>query len=213
MARKIDSISKAIENIQLYSYQYTLKLVGVPEIDPDKKISDTVDICLKVFSGIRAEISASDIDKAHRVLTRNQNGHRRQASQSLSNLPIICKFMQRIIHDNVLSMRRNSNRLLPTNFGLQSENDMKILTFSHLTPMLQELLYLAKSYKEQGSYKYCWAKATTVAAISYQSIIWSLLCVAIATHPAYPDIAHVVGVVSKFCVIPAQRHLTTISDI
>ena len=184
----------------------------MPEIDPDKKTSDTVDVRLKFFSGIRADISTSDIDKAHRVLTRNQNGRRRQASQSLSNPPIICKFMQRIIHDNVLSIRRNSNRLLPTNFGLQSENDMKILIFSHLTPMLQELLYLAKSYKEQGSYKYCWAKDIAVVAISHQSIVWSL-CVAIAAHPAYPDIAQAVGVVSKFCVIPAQRHLTTISDI
>ena len=80
IASKIESISKAIENIQLYSYQYNLKLVGVPEIDPDKKTSDTVDVRLKVFSGIRADVSTSDIDKAHRVLTRNQNGHRRQAS-------------------------------------------------------------------------------------------------------------------------------------
>ena len=45
-----------MENIQLYSYQYNFKLVGVPEIDPDKKTSDTVDVRLKVFSGIRADI-------------------------------------------------------------------------------------------------------------------------------------------------------------
>ena len=70
--------------------------------------------------------------------------------------------MWRIIRDDVLSKRKNSNRLLPTNFGLQSENDLRISIFSHLTPRLQELLYLVKSFKEQGSYKYCWAKDTAI---------------------------------------------------
>ena len=40
--------------------------------------------------------------------------------------------------------------------------DLRISIFSHLTPRLQELLYLAKSFKEQGSYKYCWAKDNAV---------------------------------------------------
>ena len=149
IARKTESISKAVDDIQLYSYQYNLKLVGVPQTDPDEKTSDTVNLCLTVFSGIGADVSASDIDIAHRVPTRNQNGRRRQASQLLSNPSIICKFTWRIIRDDVLSKRRSSNRLLPANF-------------SHLTPRLQELLYLAKSFKEQGSYKYCWAKDTAV---------------------------------------------------
>ncbi|XP_068723919.1 uncharacterized protein [Montipora capricornis] len=162
IARKTESISKAIDDIQLYSYQYNLKLVEVPQTDPDEKTSNTVDLCLKVFSGIGADVSTSDIDIAHRVPTRNQNGRRRQASQLFSNPPIICKFTRRIIRDDVLSKRRNSNRLLPTNFGLQSEN-MRISIFSHLTPGLQELLYLAKSsVKEQGSYKFCWAKDTAL---------------------------------------------------
>ena len=151
IARKTESISKAIDDIQLYSYQYNLKIVGVPQTDPDEKASNTVDLCLKVFSGIGAEVSASDIDIAHRVPTRNQNGRRRQASQSFTNPPIICKFTQRIIRNDVLSKRRNSNRLLQTIFGLQSDNDLTISIFSHLTPRLQEVLYLAKSFKEQGS--------------------------------------------------------------
>ena len=164
IARKTESISKAVDDIQLYSYQCNLKLVGVPQTDPDEKTSDTVDLCLKVFSGIGADVSASDIDIAYRAPTRNQNGRRRQASQLLSNPSIICKFTRRIIRDDVLSKRRKSNRLLPVNFGLQSENDMhmRISIFSHLTPRLQELLYLAKTFKEQGSYKYCWAKDTAV---------------------------------------------------
>ena len=134
----------------------------MPQTDLDEKAFDTVNLCLKVFSGIGADVSASDIDIAHRALTRNQNGRQRQDSQSLTNPPLICKFMRCIIHNDVLSKRRNSNSLLPTNFGLQSQHDMRILIFSHLTPRLQELLYLAKSFKEQGSHKYCSTKDTAV---------------------------------------------------
>ena len=137
IARKTESISKAIDDIQLYSYQYNLKIVGVPQTDPDEKASNTVVLCLKVLSGIGADVSGSDIDIAHRVPTKNQNSCRRQASQSITNPPIICEFTRRIIRDDVLSKRKNSNRLLPTNFGWQSENDLRISIFSHLTPRPQ----------------------------------------------------------------------------
>ena len=150
IARKTESISKPIDDIQSYSYQYNLKLVGLPQTDSNEKASDTVDLCLKIFSGIGADVSASDIDIAHRVLTRNQNGGRRQDSQCLTYPPIICKFTRRTIRDDVLSKRRNSNRLLPTNFGLQSQKDMRILIFSHLTPRLQELLSLASQVVQRA---------------------------------------------------------------
>ena len=39
----------------------------------------------------------------------------------------------------------------------------------------------------------------------YQSIIGSLLYLAVATRP---DIAYVVGVLSKFCSKPSEAHLT-----
>ena len=64
IARKTESISKAIDNIQSYSYQYNLKLVRVPQTDSDEKASKTVDLCLKLFSGIGADVSAWDIDIA-----------------------------------------------------------------------------------------------------------------------------------------------------
>ena len=49
-----------------------------------------------------------------------------------------------------------------------------------------------------------------VDAISYQSIVGSLLYAAIATRP---DIAQAVGVVSKFCTNPTQSHFTAAKRI
>ena len=111
--------SKAIDDIQAYSYQYNLKIV-----------------------------SPWDIDVAHRVPARTQDGRRRGI------LPIICKFTRRMVRDVVIFKRRNCNLLLPTTFGLNPEDELKISIFSHLTPRLQELFYLAKSVKEQDNYKY-----------------------------------------------------------
>ena len=93
---------------------------------------------------------------AHRVPARSQDGRRR------GNLPIIFKFTRRMVRDEVLSKRRNCNLLLPATFGLNSENELRISIFSHLTPRLQEIFYLAKSVKEHDNYKYCWAKDTAI---------------------------------------------------
>ena len=149
-------ISKAIDDIQAYSYQYNLKIVGVPQAEINEKATDTVELCVKVFAGIGVKVSPWDIDVAHRVPARTQDGRRRGI------LPIICKFTRRMVRDEVLFKRRNCNHLLPATFGLNPENEVRISIFSHLTPRLQELFYLAKSVKEQDNYKYCWAKDTAI---------------------------------------------------
>ena len=149
-------ISKAIDDIQAYSYQYNLKIVGVPQAEINEKATDIAELCLKVFAGMGIEVSPWDIDVAHRVPARTQDGRRRGI------LPIICKFTRRMVRDVVLFKRRNCNLLLPTTFGLNPEDELKISIFSHLTPRLQELFYRAKSVKEQDNYKYCWAKDTAI---------------------------------------------------
>ena len=89
IAQNTAHISKAINTIQAYSYQYNLKIVGVPQAEINEKETDTVEC----------------------------------------------------------------NLLLPATFGLNPEEELKISIFSHLTPRLQELFYLAKAVKEQDNYK------------------------------------------------------------
>ena len=102
---------------------------------PTERATDTVELCLKVFAGIGVEVSPMDIDVAHRVPARSQDGRRR------GNLPIICKFTRRMVRDEVLSKRRNCNLLLPATFGLNPENELRISIFGHLTPRLQEIFW------------------------------------------------------------------------
>ena len=134
MEKKFDRIDKAIDDICYYSYQYNLKIVGVPQINENESAEDTANLCLKLFSSFGNDISASDIDIAHRVRLRNattDNGHRRQLNA------IICKFTRRMSREKLLASRRNTTQLTT------EVNRIKI--YSHLTPRLQELLHAAKA--------------------------------------------------------------------
>ena len=52
IAQNTDRISKAIDDIQAYSYQYNLKIVGVPQAEINEKATDTAELCLKIFAGL-----------------------------------------------------------------------------------------------------------------------------------------------------------------
>ena len=53
--------------ILYYSYQYNMKIVGVPLISESESAQDTAELCVKLFSGLGVDVSISEIDIAHRV--------------------------------------------------------------------------------------------------------------------------------------------------
>ena len=71
LEKKFDRIDKGIDDIFYYSYQYNLKIVGVPQINENESAKDTANLYLKLFSSLGNDISASNIDIAHRVRLRN----------------------------------------------------------------------------------------------------------------------------------------------
>ena len=56
-----------------YSYQYYLKLLGVPQAEEKETAKQSVDICLKLIKETGIKISESDIDIAHRIPNKNKN--------------------------------------------------------------------------------------------------------------------------------------------
>lgn len=146
-----DRITKSVEASEAYSYQFNLKIVGVPTVAERETPQQTANICLKLFAALGVEnVSLSDIDMVHRV-----------PSRVASNRPnaIICKFVRRLAKDNVMANRRNVNGLSSADLGFSSDTDVShINLYDHLTPRLQELLYESKKFKDAKSYKYCWAK-------------------------------------------------------
>jgi len=157
---KVDRIDKAIDEMLYYSYQYNLKIVGVPLISERESAQDTAELCIKLFTGLGVDFSLSEINIAHRVPQRvpsTSNNNRRRPN------PIICKFTQRMICDKVLASRGSVNRVTTEDLDLSSSAEMnQIAIYSHLTPRLQELLHSAKAHQNTHNYKWCWAKGAAI---------------------------------------------------
>ena len=160
LAVKVDRTDKVIDEMLYYSYQYNLKIVGVPLISERESAQDTAELCVKLFTGLGVDISLSEIDIAHRVPQRDTstgNGNRRRPN------PIICKFTRRMIRDKVLASRGNASRLTTNDLDLPSSAEInRIAIYSHLTPRLQELLHSAKAHQSTFNYKWCWAKGAAI---------------------------------------------------
>ena len=153
VSRNCDEIYEAIEAIETYSYQYNIKIVGLPPVN-DKESSDvTAALCVKLFSALGVnDVSLQDIDTAHRVPKRNRNS-------PASPDPIICKFVRRLAEDKVMAARRKIYDLKPEQLGFQAqEQHGRMNIYEHLTPRLQTLLFEAKKMQNRYGFKYCWAK-------------------------------------------------------
>ena len=150
----VDRIDKAIDEMLYYSYQYNLKIVGVPLISESESAQDTAELCVKLFSGLGVDVSTSEINIAHRVPQRDTStGNRRQPN------PIICKFTRGMTQDTVLASRGNAKRLTTEDLDLPSTAEInRIAIYSHLTPRLHELLHSAKAHQNTYNYKWCLAK-------------------------------------------------------
>ena len=159
LADRVSQISKAVDELQLYSFQYNLKIVGVPLSEVYEKAGDTVKKCLDIFSGIGASVKEFDIDTAHRVPTRRQNS---RGGATGSSQPIICTFTRRIAKEAVMAKRKETGRLQPEIFGLPEDSEFRIGIYTHLTPRLQDLLHAAKSFQQSHDFKYCWAKDSMI---------------------------------------------------
>lgn len=151
IADKCQNISSAIDAMELYSYQYNVKIVGMPLVAERETSEQTTSLCLQLFSllGVK-DVSINDIDTAHRVPFRNP-----------SNRPntIICKFIRRLAKDKVMAARKSTRNLQATDFGFSTEIDVShISMYDHLTPRLQTLLFEAKKYQASKNFRFCWTK-------------------------------------------------------
>ena len=59
MAKKSDELSDAIDDIQKYSYQYNVKLLGVPECNERETAATSTELCVRLFNGMGVEVYKS----------------------------------------------------------------------------------------------------------------------------------------------------------
>ena len=151
---KVDIIGNAIDEIQEHSFQYNVKIVGVPERLQDESAASISKLCLNIFKETGADVSMYDIDTAHRVPSRNNNGKPK---------PIVCRFVRRLAKESVMNHRKDACKLDPASVGLPEDASLSaVRIFDHLSPRMQTVLFEAKKFKEQHYYQYCWSKGSFV---------------------------------------------------
>ena len=155
LAVELNIVSRNIDEFQEYSYQYNVKIVGVPQTSQDESRAITSALCERLFKEMGSAVSIQDIDTAHRVPTRNTgNGGPR---------PIICRFIRRFSKDTVMDQRRNASRVDQSAVGFSEDVSLSAVTiFEHLTPRMQKVFFEARRFKEQFHYQYCWSKGSFV---------------------------------------------------
>ena len=66
ISERCEEIAKFVDNAEDYSYQYNVKIMGLPETMPYESATTTTNFCLKLFSEIGTkDITLRDIDIAH----------------------------------------------------------------------------------------------------------------------------------------------------
>jgi len=143
ISNRVDEIGKAIDSMYEYSYQYNVKIVGMPELSEQKSYFQTNGLCVKLFSDMGAEVSLHEIDIAHRVPQRNATAGAPE--------PIICKFVRRLSKEAVMARRNDEGVSLSS-----------VRIFDHLTPKMQYVFTEAKKFKGQNNYQFCWTKNSCV---------------------------------------------------
>lgn len=171
ISKKVFDIEEAIESMMAYSYQYNIKILGIPKIQDGETAEETASICLKLFNELGAKVNDNDIDIAHRLQSRNGS----------NNPAIVCKFTRRLAKESVMSKRReirnvNFQNVVRSDVPLDHSSKPPII-LEHLTPKKQELLRLAKDFEKEYNFEFCWVKNQDILLReTTQSRIFKIRC-------------------------------------
>ena len=125
MLAEVTRVGNAIDEVEENSCQFNVKIIGLPE-KSSETAAETSALCVKLFQEMGAEVFLSDIDIAHRVPSRQQNG---------APKPVICKFVRRLAKASVMETRQSASQVNPSNIGLSADSVLdRIRFFDHLTP-------------------------------------------------------------------------------
>jgi len=102
----------------------TNSIIGLPE-KSSETAAETSALCVKLFQEMGAEVFLSDIDIAHRVHSRQQNGALKL---------IICKFVRCLAKASVMETRQSASQLNQSNIGVSADSVLdRVRIFDHLT--------------------------------------------------------------------------------
>ena len=121
---EVTRVGNPIDEVEEYSYQFNVKTIGLPE-KSSETAAETSALCVKLFQGMGAEVFLSDIDIAHRVHSRQQNG---------ASKLIICKFVRCLAKASVMETRQSASQVNQSHIDLSSDRVLdRVRIFDQVT--------------------------------------------------------------------------------
>ena len=138
---RCNKLRLAIDEMQAYSYQYNIKIFGLPTFAKRENTESTAKLCLQLFQSMGVkDVSMQDIAIAHRV---------RECKASCRPYPIICKFFRRQVKERVMAARKEVSKVAPSQLGYGDEVSLSNLgIYDHLSKLNQALLTEAKKIQQ-----------------------------------------------------------------
>ena len=121
-AHQVEPVGNAIDEAKKYSYQFNVKIIGLPEKSSDETAPETSSLRVKLFQKMGAEVSIFDIDTVHPVSTRNE---------SEGPKPVVSKFLRRLAKGKVMEVRQNASQINPTVIDLSDIERCDVRIFDH----------------------------------------------------------------------------------
>ncbi|XP_072172500.1 uncharacterized protein [Diadema setosum] len=142
---RVDDLTHQINDLDQYHRRVNLEIAGVPE----EKGENPEKIVLKIAQKITEDVSAGDIDIAHRIGKEDdQRGPR----------PIIVRFTNRRSRNMIYDGRRKLQHFTTKDFGLRSSSkgNGRIYVNENLVASTRELLKETNRARRLAGYKYLW---------------------------------------------------------
>ena len=105
----MDEVGSEIEEIQRYSYQYNVKIVGLPEMALRESAFATTSLSINLLRPSGMDLNKQDVNLAHRVPTRQATTGPR---------PVTCNFTRRIVKEEVINLRKEACKVSATRIAL-----------------------------------------------------------------------------------------------
>ena len=152
---RLGQLETTIENMQVYSNGFNIKLLGIPELKENEDAFETSALCVRLFNQMGGNVTINDIDLAHRITPR-------KATKS-GPKPIVCKFTRRLARNSVMAARKDVSKVDPVLIGLTEEADLSsAMLIDHLSPRMQELYAEAKGFQARYEFDFCWTRNGTI---------------------------------------------------
>uniref|UniRef100_A0A1Y1LGC7 FP protein C-terminal domain-containing protein n=1 Tax=Photinus pyralis TaxID=7054 RepID=A0A1Y1LGC7_PHOPY len=141
LRKELTSCALEIDKLEQYTRRNTIEIHGIPYVNGE----DTYVLVQQVATALSVPVSKNAIDICHRLRT-----------QAHKPSPILCKFVNRYVKEEIIARRKVKRNLSTSDIGMTSGDT--IYVNENLTSCRRKLLFRARQTQKEIGFKFLWTK-------------------------------------------------------